>query len=352
VHPARRTLAALLGSAVLSLAACGDDTGSASAGAPADPPADAVGAASAFPVTIEHRFGETVVEARPERVVTVGLTDHDALLALGVVPVGVTDWYGEHPDALWPWARAALARIDGAEPPVVVADADTTTPETIAAQRPDLILALYSGLTAEQYDALSQIAPVVAAPEGTDDYGMPWQDLTRTAGRAVGELERAEEVVAEVEAEIAAVRRAHPEWEGASAVIATPYEGVYVYGEDTANNRLLRDLGFEIPPALEELTGDSFGANVSLERTDLLDTDLVLWLDAVPGEGPLAEPVYTALDVHREGREVLLPSAGRLGGASFVSALSIPFLLDELVPMLEAAVDGDPSTAVPTEEAA
>jgi len=43
----------------------------------------------------------------------------------------------------------------------------------------------------------------------------------------------------------------------------------------------------------------------------------------------------------------LLASTGDLGAASFVSVLSIPFLLDDLVPMLANAVDGDPGTVVP-----
>jgi len=67
-------------------------------------------------------------------------------------------------------------------------------------------------------------------------------------------------------------------------------------------------------------------------------------------EGPLGGPVCADLDVHTKGREVFLDSYDHaLGGAtSFVSILSIPFLLDELVPMLAAAVDGEPATAVPS----
>ncbi len=37
-----------------------------------------------------------------------GLTEQDYLLALGVAPVGVREWFGEYPGALWPWAREAL----------------------------------------------------------------------------------------------------------------------------------------------------------------------------------------------------------------------------------------------------
>ena len=42
---------------------------------------------SAFPVTIEHKFGSTTIPAPPKRVVTVG--DEDIAVALGITPVGI-----------------------------------------------------------------------------------------------------------------------------------------------------------------------------------------------------------------------------------------------------------------------
>ena len=71
---------------------------------------DETAAASGYPVTIAHKYGETVVEEYPERIVVVGLLEQDALLALGVVPVATTEWFGEHPGAVWPWATDELRR--------------------------------------------------------------------------------------------------------------------------------------------------------------------------------------------------------------------------------------------------
>ena len=118
----------------------------------------------AFPVTIEHTYGETTIEAAPERIVTVGLTEQDALLALGVVPVGTTEWFGEHPGAVWPWAPTS-SRRSAPRRPRSSATPPTVNYEMVAAQRPDLILALYSGLTQDDYDKLAAIAPTVAQPE-------------------------------------------------------------------------------------------------------------------------------------------------------------------------------------------
>ena len=338
MSPARLAISSLVLSTLI-LSACGssnpDDRGGSA------PSGDS--RRDAFPITIDHRHGRTEIAAPPERVVTVGLTDHDAFLALGVVPVGVTDWYGDHPSATWPWARDEL----GGARPQIVGDATQLNFEAIAALEPDVIEGLYSALDEKTYETLSKIAPVVAQPDSHVDYGVPWQELTLTVGRIIGREDRAGQLVAAVEERVAEIRRDHPEFVGASVALAAPFEGIYVYSPKVANGRLITSLGFEIPGEIASLVGDSDGANLSIERVDLLDVDVMIWIDGVAGEGPLDEPVYQELSVHEQGREVLLASTGDLGAASFVSVLSIPFLLDDLVPMLANAVDGDPGTVVP-----
>jgi iron complex transport system substrate-binding protein len=294
-------------------------------------------AAAAFPVTIEHKYGSTTINERPERIVTVGLTDHDALLALGIVPVGTSEWFGGYPGSVWPWAQDKLG---DAIPEAVGGDAINF--EKIAALQPDLILALYSGVTEEEYGLLTQIAPTVAQPAAYADFGIPWQELTVTVGKAVGQQAQAETLVAGVEEKFAQVRAEHPEFEGATAVVATPYQGIWVYGSQDVRGRLLTSLGFVLPEGLDAITGSEFGGNLSMERADLLDVDVIIWLDPEDAEGELGGPVYSTLPVHTEGREVFLDSYNdALGGAtSFVSVLSLPFLLDGLTPKLVDALDG------------
>src|SRR3954469_9058016 len=129
--------------------------------------------AKAFPVTIAHKFGETTITKAPKRIVVVGLREQDSLLALGIVPVATTEWYGKHPGAIFPWAEKALG---DAPKPEVLSFTDGIQVERVAAQRPDLILAVYSGLDKKDYDTLSKIAPTVAQPPGQVDWGSSWQD--------------------------------------------------------------------------------------------------------------------------------------------------------------------------------
>lgn len=303
------------------------------------------GDAAAGTVSIDHRYGSTEVPVGPERVVTVGLTDHDAFLALGVTPVGVVDWFGDQPSALWPWARPEAEGED----PTVVGDAQELDIEAVAALDPDVIVGLYSALTQDQYEALSQIAPTVAQPDEHPDWGVPWQELTRTVGRILGEQDRADEEIAAVEERFEQVRADNPALDGATTAVAAPHDGIYVYGPGVAGVRVLRSLGMTVPEPLTDMVGDADGDTLSPERIELLDVDVLVWLDAQRGEGPLAEPLYQQLDVHREGREVLISSASDLGGAvSFSSVLSLPYALDELEPRLAAAIDGDPDTEVPS----
>jgi iron complex transport system substrate-binding protein len=67
-----------------------------------------------------------------------------------------------------------------------VGDAGTIEFEKIASLRPDLIIGQYAGLTRSDYDTLSQIAPTIAQPGESIDYGVPWDEATSTIGRALG----------------------------------------------------------------------------------------------------------------------------------------------------------------------
>lgn len=308
----------------------------------------AAGFACAQSVTLEHKYGTTTIPAPPERVVTVGLMEQDTVLALGVAPVGTTEWFGKQPGALWPWAQEKL----GDAPLPTVLDGTAIDYERILALEPDLILALYSNLSRADYDLLSEIAPTVAPPEGVRDYGIGWEQMTQIVGEVLGKSTEAQALIGDIEARFAEVRAQYPAFVGASAVVATPYEGVFVYGAEDPRGYLLSDLGFSLPENLAEVVGDAFGGNLSTERFDLLDTDVLIWLDAEPGEGIIANPLYAQFPVHTEGREVFVGSSNEPFGAatSFVTVLSLPYLLDGLVPQLAAAIDGDPETAPATTE--
>ncbi|QQA44232.1 iron-siderophore ABC transporter substrate-binding protein [Pelagovum pacificum] len=287
-----------------------------------------------FPLTIEHKFGQSVIEAAPERVATVDYNGADNLLALGLQPVVVRDWFGDQPRAVWPWADALLDET----PEILSGELNF---EQIAAAEPDLITAVWSGITPEDYERLSQIAPVVAVPEGTADYALGWKDQALIVGRAVGRADEAEAQVVAIEDRIAAMRDAHPEWAGKTTTLATYWDGQPgIYLRDDSRVLLLSELGFANNPVVEELSDDmNFYADVSEERIEAFDSDLLLWFaDAYLDE--MQDIAFRpALDAVQEGRELFL---GRQMTSAFshTSLLSLPYLFDTLEPRLEAAFDG------------
>ena len=324
----------------------------AAAGVPAtDLPATSVPATSApeaFPVTIEHKYGSTEITAAPERVVVVGLVEQDALLALGVVPVATREWWGERPGAIFEWATDDLGE---AELPVVLTGVELDF-EQISGLEPDVIVGLYAGLTQEEYDTLSQIAPTVAQPAAHPDWGIPWTELTLTIGKIVGKETQAEALIAGVEARFAEVREQHPEFAGAIGLVGSPggTESYWIYSSSDPRGQFLTQLGFEPLAEADELAGEEFGVSISRERMNLLnEVGAVVWMpySVEALEAVRADSLYQQTVASREGRDIFVHPDDTLSFAfSFSSVLSLPYVIDHLVPQLALAVDGDPATVV------
>lgn len=346
---------------LLAVSACGSDSsesGSSSDSA-SDSPSEAAsesadegsGAEEAASVDadeatermIEHRLGTTAVPANPERVVTMGYTDQDYVLALGVVPVGIRDWFGDQPSAVWPWAQDLLG---GEEPTIIEREPNF---EAIAALQPDLIIAIYAGLTEEHYDLLSQIAPTVTQPPDSPDFEITWEEQTLHTGLILGREDEAQALVDNLSAKLEAAKNDHPEFDGVEYAFASAYDSeYYLYGATSTASRFLVGLGFKVPEETIELTdNDNDYFIFSAERMDLVDRPVTVWSEGTSdaGIGDLLElSVYSDLAVHQEGRDLFLGLDLYGGAFSFSTVLSLELLVDDLVPALSAAVDGDPTT--------
>lgn len=306
----------------------------------ADNPHYTTEATDSFPVTIEHKFGETTIPAEPQRVAVVGLTEQDILLELGVTPIATTEWYGEQPYAVWPWATDLLGDAE----PTVLSTLDGLEYEKIASLKPDLIVGTNAGLTEESYEKLSAIAPTVTSVEGSEQYFSSWQDQTRQVAAAVGRSAAGDELIAGVETAYADAAAAHPEFAGLTATFSqgVPYEGnLWVY-PDGVNTDFLTDLGFTITPGLEEYAAEAGQqAQISAENIDLIDADVIVFATESPeGVGDvLGFGTVANLGAVTGGHAVF--TDGELAGAIyFLTPLSQKYVLDQLVPRLVDAVAG------------
>src|SRR6201996_2689819 len=148
------------------------------------------GGAGGGPVTITHICGETTVPEPPKRIVSAGFTGQDDLLALGVVPIAITNWFGDQPFAVWPWAREKL----GDAKPVVLNLDNGIRVQQIAGLKPDLIVATDAGVDEDTYQKLSAIAPTIPQSDGYAFFE-PWKEQATAIGQAVFQPDRMKSLI-------------------------------------------------------------------------------------------------------------------------------------------------------------
>lgn len=324
----------------LSLAACSSTTAQDPDTAGATEPA---AEASAFPVTVEHALGSTTIEEEPTRVVAWGWGAADAAVALGVTPVAIPfQAYGGDEEGVLPWIREALEDA-GEEVPTVLPDAGDEVPyEEISQAAPDVILAQYSGLTQEQYDTLSQIAPVVAYPG--EPWATPWRDVVTIAGDALGRQDEAAEVLAGIDEQVADAAAEHPEFEGLSLAAVWDMAGTfYVYADEDPRVEFMLELGFTNPEAVDTLDTDEspFYFTLSHERLDEVESDVLVVYGSTEEElqAFLDAPYAQVMPQVTEGAVAPLVGTELIASVSPPTALSLPWGLDEVVTQLAAAVE-------------
>lgn len=299
----------------------------------------------AYPLTVEHVYGETTIDEKPERIVTLGWYSQDVVAALGEVPVGVEDFTWGNVDTYLPWFADKVEELGGELPEIIpFTDAGEYDFEQILALAPDVILANHSGITETDYKRLSEIAPTVGFAESV--WASDREDLTLTIGSILDKEDEAQQLLDEADAAVEAAAAAHPEFDG----IVFTYGWYLAEGETSLDLYLPRDprvplleeLGLTYSPdvaALEDTT-DQFFASVSLEELADIESQFhVGWANS-PDEiahtvddalvsrwAPIAADSYYFFEDQRLGWATTAPSV-----------LSIPATIDDLAAALSSAV--------------
>ncbi|MBK1786672.1 iron-siderophore ABC transporter substrate-binding protein [Prauserella cavernicola] len=331
VSPVRRVLAGSLAGALVALAGCTTGGGEAQDDAQAN-------TGTGFPVTIGTAFGDVTIEQAPQRVVALGWSDAEVALALGVEPVGVADWLDVGGDGLGPWVEQ-----DYTNSPAQLGTLEVNM-EKVAELGPDLILDTRASGDQARYDRLSELGvPVVSIPEGGENYFTDWEQQLDLIGKALGKQDQAVQLRDDLEAKFDQAVADHPEFEGATTVIAARSSeawGAYVSG----SNRItfMERLGFTNSPQVQELVDQSatgFSVPISDERFDLLDADLTI---ATPvGVEPSTisdDPLYQSIPSVREGRSVLFTDKSISRSFASASVLGTSYALDVTVPLFADAL--------------
>lgn len=284
-------------------------------------------------VTITHVFGQTTLSAPPTRVVSAGLTEQDDLLAVGVVPVAVTRWFGDQPSAVWPWAQPKL----GSARPAVLNSDNGIQVDTIANLKPDLIVAVNAGLDAATYDKLAAIAPTIAQ-SGGDAFFEPWKEQAATVAAAVFKKDEMTAVIEAVDQQFAAAAQANPAFADRTAVLL---EGRFAGDGVTATvsgwrTDFLTAMGLSVA---ESVKGFAAGEVAVIRREDLAaavdSADVLIWCadGADDRSALLADPAVAALRATARGRNVFTP-AELSAAIAYASPLSYPVVAEQLPALL------------------
>jgi iron complex transport system substrate-binding protein len=284
-------------------------------------------------VTITHLFGQTVVKQPPKRVVSAGYTEQDDLLAVGVVPIAVTNWWGDQPFAVWPWAQPKLG---DAKPTVLNLDNGIPV-DQIAALKPDLIVAANAGVDADTYKKLSAIAPTIPQT-GEDAFFEPWKDQATAIGQAVFQADQMKSLIDGVDQKFAAVSQKNPQWKGKKALLMQGrlWQGTVVATLPGWRTDFLDEMGLTITDSIKEFGSDHRAVIPRDHIKAVLDSaDVVIWSTESPDDQKalLADPEVAGAQATTRNRHVFT-SKELAGAIAFASPLSYPMVADQLPPLI------------------
>ena len=298
---------------------------------------------TAYPIVIEHAFGTTTITKKPARVPTVAWANHEVPLALGIVPVGfaAANFGDDDGDGLLPWVAETLKELGG-ERPALFDEGDGIDFEAVAATKPDVILAAYSGLSQADYETLSQIAPVVAYPQSA--WSTDWRETIRLNSAGLGMAKDGEALIARIEKEIADTVAGYPVLKGKSAIFVTHLDAsdlstVNFYTANDTRIKFFGDLGLVSPKSVLDATKPGqFAASVSAEQVDAFDdVDIVVsyggtpLLDAVKADLLLSRMPAVSKDA------LVMLGRDPVGTAANPTPLSISWVLKDYVALLAEA---------------
>lgn len=183
--------------------------------------------------TVEHAMGETTLEGTPERVVVIDSPHLDALVALGLTPVGATESSAANGVPTYLADKLGGTTIVG-----LTSEPDL---EAIASLKPDLIIGAQVRHEA-LYPALSAIAPTVfSANSGTD-----WEEQARITAAAVNESDEMETLLTTLGDRATQVGETVGADGRTVSMVRFRPDNFRLYGPNTFSGTILTDVGFDL----------------------------------------------------------------------------------------------------------
>ncbi|MET1154286.1 ABC transporter substrate-binding protein, partial [Arthrobacter sp.] len=213
-----------------------------------------------FPRTLKHANGETTLEKKPSRVVVLDTGELDAVVSLGMTPVGMATTEGANPVPSY-----LTDKVQGV---ASVGTIQNLNLEAIAALKPDLILG--SQLRADKlYQQLSTIAPTVFSIRP----GFPWKENFLLVGKSLGEEDKAVKALNDYQAQADALKKDVQGEPKISLVRFLPGK-IRLYANKSLIGVILTDTGLARP---ENQNIDELAAEISAENIEQSDSDWIFY---------------------------------------------------------------------------
>lgn len=275
---------------------------------------------------ITHAMGETKIEGNPTRIVVLSNEGTEALLALGIKPVGaVKSWTGD------PWYDHIKADMEGV---TVVGEESQPNIELIASLKPDLIIG--NKLRQEKvYDQLKVIAPTVFS----ETLRGAWQSNFMLYADAIGKKADGEKIIADYDNRAADFKsKAGDKLNQKVSVVRFMAGKTRIYLEDTFTGIAFSKLGITRPD--NQKYKDTFVEEITKERLPEVDADMLFYFTYETGDGKgtkmeeemLKDPLWQSLQVVKNNKAIRVSDAiwNTAGGV-----IAANLMLDEIYKIYE-----------------
>ncbi|ASS67132.1 MULTISPECIES: iron-siderophore ABC transporter substrate-binding protein [unclassified Paenibacillus] len=312
------------------LAACGSNNNNTASGPAANQPAANIGESSSSGDAeriVKHALGETKIKGTPQKVVVLTNEGTEAVLALGVKPVGaVKSWTGD------PWYAHIKDKMEGV---TVLGEESQPNIELIAGLQPDLIIA--NKMRHEKiFEQLSAIAPTVEA----QDLRGYWKENFTLYADALNKKAEGEKLIADFDARIEDFKaKAGSKLNETVSMVRFMGGKTRVYHTDTFSGIIFDQIGIA-RNAMTKNSKETFVDEITKERLPEVEADRLFYFTYDTGDGKgnateqewTGDPLWKSLKVVQEGR------AKRVDDAIWNTAggiLAANLMLDELYQIYE-----------------
>ena len=301
-------------------------------------------------ISIKHVYGTTEVPADATKVATVAWANQDVLLALGIMPLGFSKqtWGVTDGSGMLPWTKEKVDELtaNGAAQPKLFDDDGGVkiNPQAVNATKPEVILAVYSGMSKEEYETLSKIAPTVAYPKVA--WGTPWRETIAINATAVGKKTEGDTLVADLEKQVADAVAKHPQIKGKAAAFCYTAEGDATkfgyYTTADPRTAFLSDLGMKVPASVEKTSKENasaFNVDISTENADSLnDFDLIVMYGTESDLAAMqANSLLSQVRAIKNGAVAFVGNSDPMAASTNPGPLSIPWGIEKYVGLIATA---------------